>query len=150
MWHLLGRVRALKLAAVSSDRHSFFDEATAAGTVAVTKPQSRMIVFEERGVWTSKNRETVDFRNVYRWSLEFPPSAIGLVHLRYGMANPVHLVDFVATDRRRMQAVQPHRCGADRYSATLSMADDGQSLLLEWVIRGPLKDDRLLCTYLPG
>ena len=146
IWNLLGRVHAFKLTATTKNRHSFFHNAKASGKVKVFSPQSSQITFHEAGSWTSIDLQTVDFRNVYNWSLSEGEDFLRLTHLRYGTENPVHLVDFVPLSSGRLQSVQPHICGDDRYSATLSVA--GCRILLNWTIQGPSKNDTLDCLYL--
>lgn len=145
IWDLLGRVQTFKLSATTLDQSSFFHNATASGSVAVSRPRDGGIRFHETGSWRSRERQTVDFRNTYHWSLSIPESVIRLTHLRYGPDKPVHLVDLVSRDADRMQSFQPHRCGADQYSATLGPA--GDRILLSWTIVGPSKNDTLECWY---
>jgi hypothetical protein len=146
IWNLLCQVQSLLLTAATKDQRSFFYNATAAGGVEVSRTGSRVITFHEAGLWTSIDHQTVNFRNTYRWSLSDLKDTIRLVHLRYGIDNPIHLVDFVSIDADTMQSFQPHNCGADRYSASLSAA--GDRILLRWTIQGPSKNDLLQCVYL--
>lgn len=107
---------------------------------------SKVITFHEAGLWTSLDHQTIDFRNIYQWSLSDMEDTIRLTHLRYGIDAPVHLVDFLSLGADRMQSFQPHICGADRYSASLSAA--GDRIYLGWTIQGPSKNDTLDCIYL--
>ncbi|MEW6673342.1 MAG: DUF6314 family protein [Thermodesulfobacteriota bacterium] len=145
IWNRLGRVHAVRLTAATGDRRGFFHDATADGHVEIIMNGRGVMIFNETGVWTSVDQQTVDFRNVYRWALSEPEGIIRLAHLRYGADRPVHLVDFGLQDPHTLQSLQPHHCGADRYSASLSAAEDG--IVLCWTIRGPTKDDTLHCTY---
>ena len=146
IWDLLGQVQSLTLTATTKDLRNFFHNATAEGNVEVSRTGSRVITFHEAGLWTSIANQTVDFRNTYQWSLSDLEDTIRLTHLRYGIDNPIHLVDFVPIDADIMQSFQPHNCGADRYSACLSAA--GDRILLSWTIQGPSKNDSLHCIYL--
>jgi len=146
IWNLLGRVQSLKLTAETKEPRSFFHNATASGSVRVSKADGRILTFHESGVWTSIDHQTVDFRNIYRWSLSDSEDTIRLTHLRYGDDYPVHLVDFIFSDENFMQSFQPHVCGADRYSASLSAVEN--RIFLRWVIQGPEKDEILNCEYL--
>lgn len=145
-WNLLGQVQSFKLTASTKNQRSFFNKATATGCVRISGSGSGVMTFHETGSWTSIDRQTIDFRNIYRWSLSDSRDSIRLTHLRYGINNPVHLVDFVSLDADIMQSIQPHHCGSDRYSASLSVA--GDRILLSWTIRGPAKNDTLDCIYL--
>lgn len=145
IWKLMGQVQSLKLAATTGDRRSFFHNATAMGSVAVSKTENRVITFHEKGSWKSTDGQTADFRNIYRWSLSDRHDTIRLMHLRYGADHPVHLVDFAAEGGDILQSFQPHRCGDDRYSANLS-ASQG-CVFLRWTIQGPAKDDTIVCQY---
>jgi len=146
IWNLIGRVQSLMLTATTIGRHNFFHNATAAGSVAVSKTESKIITFHETGLWTSSDYQTIDFRNTYQWSLPDREDTIRLTHLRYGPDNPVRLVDFQPAGADTMQSFQPHCCGADRYSASLSAI--GDRILLDWTIQGPAKNDTLHCIYL--
>ena len=146
IWDLLGQIQALTLSATTKDRRSFFHNATAAGSVEVSRTGSRLITFHEAGVWTSVGRQTADFRNTYRWSLTESADSIRLAHLRYGIGNPVHLVDFGPLGTGGMHSLHPHICGADLYSARLCAA--GDRIYLNWTIQGPSKNDTIACTYL--
>jgi hypothetical protein len=148
IWKLLGRVQSLTLTAATKDRTNFFHNATAAGSVAVSVKGSRVITFHETGSWTSIDHQTIDFRNIYRWTLSDLEDTIRLAHLRDGIENPVHLVDFASLDKDTMRSIRPHNCGADHYSASLSAA--GDRILLDWTIQGPAKEDTLACVYLTG
>jgi len=146
IWNLLGQVQSLTLSALTKDRRGFFHNATAAGRVEVSRTGSRLITFHEAGLWTSLDRQTLDFRNIYQWSLSDMGDTIRLTHLRYGPDNPVHLVDFMAIGADLMQSFQPHMCKADRYNASLCAA--GDRIHLDWRIQGPSKNDTLHCIYL--
>jgi len=146
IWNLLGQVQSLTLTATTKDRRNFFHNATADGNIEVSRTGRRVITFHEAGVWTSIVNQTVDFRNIYQWSLSDLEDTIRLTHLRYGIDNPIHLVDFVPMGADIMQSFQPHNCGADRYSASLAAA--GDRILLSWTIQGPSKNDMLLSLYL--
>ena len=148
IWNLLGRVQSLLLTAATKNRCSFFNNATAAGRVKVSMTGSKVITFHEAGLWTSLDHQTIDFRNVYQWSLSDLETTIRLTHLRYGTDNPVHLVDFLSIGADSMQSLQPHICGTDLYSASLSSV--GDRIFLVWRIQGPSKNDTLHCTYLTG
>ena len=146
IWDLLCRVQSLLLTAATKDRCSFFNNAAASGSVGVSMTGSKVITFHEAGLWTSLDHQTIDFRNIYQWSLSDMEDTIRLTHLRYGIDAPVHLVDFLSLGADRMQSFQPHICGADRYSASLSAA--GDRIYLGWTIQGPSKNDTLDCIYL--
>jgi len=145
IWGLLDQVQSLALSAFTKDRGSFFHNAAAVGRVEVSRTGSRVITFHETGLWTSPDRQTIDFRNIYQWRLSDRDDTIRLTHLRYGTDNPVHLVDFTPLRPDTLQSVQPHICGSDQYSAELGT--DGGGILLSWRIRGPSKNDVLNCRY---
>jgi len=146
IWDLLGQVQSLTLTATTKDQRNFFHNAIAEGNVEVSRTESKVITFHEAGLWTSLDHQTIDFRNIYQWSLSDMEDTIRRTHLRYGIDAPVHLADFLSIGVDRMQSFQPHICGADRYSASLSAA--GDHIHLRWTIQGLSKNDTLDCTYL--
>lgn len=81
----------------------------------------------------------VAFRNVYRWQRQ--DAAIALYHERFGAHAPVFLFAWVATGDGRLVSREAHVCVADRYRATLILADDG--MRMRWHVQGPAKDEHL-------
>jgi len=127
--------------AVSGDSTSFRGH----GTVKISKPDSRTVIFEEHGVWRSHQELKHAFHNVYRWTFYSETERFGLAHLRYGWDRAVHLVDFVAVAVDAWHSATPHNCGADVYSARMHYS--GCELKLSWRIQGPTKRQQLDYIY---
>ena len=101
--------------------------------------------FYERGHFRLDHSDTeMAFSNVYRWALH--EDHIGLYHERRGKAHAVWLFDLVTSaEEGVLVARDAHLCGDDRYSARLTLRDDGVDL--DWRISGPRKDERLYYRY---
>jgi len=145
LWSALGEVRQIELRCAYKGRDNFRRECTAAGDVTASKIKDSRITFTESGEWTAVNHKTVSFFNVYRWSLIEEGGIIRLEHLRFGIDNPVFLVDFAPVGNSILHSMTPHLCGADRYSATLS--SNGGAVHLSWIVQGPTKSDEINCVY---
>ncbi|MDP1836107.1 MAG: DUF6314 family protein [Chlamydiales bacterium] len=115
------------------------------GEVTVSSEGENVIIYSEKGTWTSQRNTQIDFTNVQRWNLNLTDGVISLQHLRRGLSNPVALVDMVPVDSRSLSSVDCHVCGSDIYSARLYLVDPG--LQLSWRVIGPRKDDEMEYCY---
>ncbi len=121
------------------------------GRVRVAHAADGGIDFEESGRFEAENgRATLAFRNLLRWTVE--PERILLAHRRHGPAGGTRLVELrprrIGPARAGLAGVAPHRCGADRYEATLNLAADGFDMA--WRVTGPGKNERLIHRYRLG
>jgi hypothetical protein len=119
--------------------------ASGRGTVDVVKVGLGVLTFTESGTWRPEGWAERRFSNVYRWSLVEPAEAIRLEHLRFGVANPVYLLDLVPNPDGEWQSVSPHLCSEDCYSAQLAVLAAG--IRLRWRVTGPKKRDVIEYTY---
>jgi hypothetical protein len=144
IWQRLAVVRSLHSQCHSQLQTGWNGEG--AGRVCVDSPTPKTLVFKEEGHWQNERGTRFPFRNIYRWTLHpSKPRRIALEHLRFGPQNPVFLLDLVPANTHRLHSHSPHLCGDDRYEATLYLADN--TLLFEWTVKGPAKDEHLLYTY---
>ena len=142
IWQRLAVVRSLHSQCQSQLQTGWNGEG--AGRVCVDCPTPETLVFKEEGHWQNERGTRFPFRNTYRWTLH-ASQRIALEHLRFGPQKPVFLLDLVPANTHRLRSHSPHLCGADRYEATLYLADN--TLLFEWTVKGPAKDEHLLYTY---
>jgi hypothetical protein len=143
-WGRLCAVRSLRFSATSNGRSSGWDGG-GTGTVEVTVAGNSDITFTEHGTWVRDSGKQFDFSNIYRWRFDWDAGTIRLEHLRYDPDSPVVLLDLAPTGEVTFGSVSPHRCGADLYTATVTLADDG--VHLQWGVKGPKKDAETCCVY---
>ncbi|WP_155834323.1 DUF6314 family protein [Halotalea alkalilenta] len=106
----------------------------------------RVVRLDEAGEFFSEQHpRPVAFRNRYR--LTWFDDRLRLHHERRGEANAVWLFDLVEHDdgTDSLHSEQPHPCGSDSYSATLTLTPSGFSL--SWKIEGPRKNECLSYRY---
>lgn len=111
--------------------------------MTVTKEPSH-IIFNEKGVWQGKDNE-VNFKNVYRWTLDREKAVISLEHLRRGPEHPVFLCHFEAVGPRSLTSVHSHLCREDSYFCKIRY--DKKFLVLNWRVIGPKKNEERDCYY---
>ncbi len=115
------------------------------GTVQTESPEPGVLLFLESGDWRPRGAaRAIRFNNVYRWQL-LDDAGLQLEHLRRGADHAVHLFDLGCETPTRWRSRSAHRCGDDRYSATLDLAD--VALELRWSIVGPRKHEDLRYRY---
>jgi hypothetical protein len=114
------------------------------GTVEVKEAGEGVLTWQERGSWRPEGGERdIHFGNVYRWTMA--GGLLRLEHLRFGEANPVHLLDLAPAGEREWRPALPHLCRDDCYSAVLLVRDDG--IVLWWSIDGPRKKQTIQYEY---
>lgn len=100
--------------------------------------------FVESGqFWPGESSNPVAVRNAYLWQRD--GGSLLLSHERLGRDSPVFLLRLARVDDATLESGEPHQCALDQYRATLHLTDDGFSL--DWVVTGPLKDERLSQRY---
>ena len=144
VWDRLCAVRSLRFSAMSNCRSSGWD-GTGTGTVEVTVAGNSHITFTEQGTWIADSGKQFNFSNIYRWSFGWNAGTIQLEHRRYDSDSPVFLLDLAPTDHDTLGSMSPHRCSADRYTASVTFADD--RVHLHWYVKGPNKDAEICCLY---
>ncbi|TAN31124.1 MAG: hypothetical protein EPN31_00665 [Castellaniella sp.] len=101
--------------------------------------------FVESGqFWPGDSSVPVAVRNAYLWRRD--AASLLLSHERLGRGSPVFLLRLARVDDATLEGGEPHQCALDQYRATLRLTDDGFSL--DWVVTGPLKDERLSHHYM--
>lgn len=116
------------------------------GSVTVTQDQSNVLIFHEKGEWTSKEGKDLVFHNLFRWTLDKDTGMLALEHCRRGIQHPVFLFHLAPSSHRSLASVDAHLCEGDVYFGTLSF--DDHSLRLNWRVIGPKKNEELDYYYL--
>ncbi len=141
VWSLLQVVSALRFEAQSEAATGWNGIGT--GTVMVSEPEPRVVVFDEAGTWQSPGRAMIRFANVFRWSNT--GASLRLEHLRFGAENPVFLFEMAPNADGEWHEVSPHLCREDCYTASLVV--EGQQVLVAWSILGPQKQESIRYVY---
>jgi hypothetical protein len=111
------------------------------GTVQLSTEVENAVVFTEKGLWTSKNNEEMNFSNVFRWTLDKETATISLEHLRRGSEHPVFLFHLSPTGARSLTSIDPHLCENDVYFGQIHF--DTHSIRLNWRMIGPKKNEEI-------
>jgi hypothetical protein len=143
VWSLLKRVRSLRFDARTEAATGW--EGVGTGTVVVSEPEAKIVVFEEAGTWQPSipGRPTIGFSNIFRWTLV--GDVIRLEHLRFGPDVPVLLFDVAEGEGGMWREVSPHQCREDCYTAFLTV--EGGQLAVAWSIVGPRKKESIRYRY---
>ncbi len=115
------------------------------GMVRIAEVEPRVILFHERGEWTSERGRQSSFTNVFRWTADPDGRRIRLEHLRFGQDHPVYLFDLVVVDEGVLESSEPHVCREDLYTARMKF--DEQAIRLRWTIDGPKKSETISYAY---
>jgi len=135
---------------------SFFFEATTTkglqgwtakgnGVVAISSPESNIIIFEEKGTLKLPHQNKFfKCSNLYRWTFEID-NRIKLEHLRFGEENPVYLFHLAYQGNHTFSSVCPHVCDKDLYTAELTFTQ--KNIRLVWEINGDTKNEHIEYYY---
>lgn len=135
-WRLLSHVRQFSIQVLTPADSVLRPSRVGSGQVRVERdPNQSTVIWREQGRWTAGPFAGISFSNSSAWR-ELPgQQAIELSHLRRGDAVPTFLVRLKPTASGAWVSTEPHVCGADRYSATLTW--DSAGLRLAWEVRSP-------------
>ena len=111
----------------------------------VEQPDDATLIFRESGAWQNGDGPRLNFRNVFRWTLDPSGDRLRLEHLRFGAERPVYLFDLVPVIGGGLESAEPHACRDDQYAANL-VFDSGE-VRLYWKIIGPAKDSEVNYVY---
>ena len=145
VWKRLSAVRRVRVEATDLGNGRAADPMLGTAAVTITRRGPASLDWEESGTWESKSGRPVSFQNRLRWTLDLAENSLGLSHLRQGIDHPAWLCEFVPVTDGAMRAREPHRCGDDTYSAELLV--EPTSLVVQWRVEGPRKDQRLVHRY---
>lgn len=144
-WSQLRMVRELSFEARSHSIPNTGWNGRGEGAVEVEEPESLTTIFYENGTWTPDVGRPIEFRNVFRWTLDPDVRFIRLEHLRFGTEHPVYLFDLIPANERRLVSSEPHVCREDLYAARMEF--DQQAIRLSWTITGPRKNESIAYLY---
>lgn len=109
--------------------------------ISVTKKGTNVLIFHEKGTWSGK--QTMNFSNVFCWTLDLNAEVISLEHLRYN--SPVFLINLTPLSNHLLISLQPHTCGKDIYIGKMHLKPEG--IHLHWNIIGPKKNEEIDSYY---
>ncbi len=115
------------------------------GEVLVTRDGPSTLLFQEQGNWRSEEGKLIDFRNVFRWSLDLSACMLSLEHLRHGPNRPVFLFHLIPSGTLLLESKDAHLCGDDTYFGRLY--SERGILHLTWRILGPTKNEEIHTFY---
>jgi uncharacterized protein DUF6314 len=144
LWRCLGHASRFELTARSELPARW--NGSGFGSVVVHAPNPDVRIFTETGAWRYARVGGVAFHNTIRWT-RASPGLVRLEHLRFGIHQPVHLVDLEQNGAERWTSVRAHRCLEDSYRAEVVLEEGG--FLLRWLIDGPRKKALIEIEYCP-
>lgn len=139
-WKLLRKVSRVDFQFKSRQSEGFGE-----GKVEREDDEDRVLIFHEKGSWSSPDGRAFVFRNVFRWTLARVDEMLTLEHLRFGKENPVFLYHLVPTGPYVLESLHAHLCGQDTYFGRLRL--EGEALRLTWRIIGPKKNEEVQYVY---
>lgn len=142
-WERLSSVSQLTFNAKSKGESGW--NGKGGGEVAIIKEGGNRLVFNEKGCWQGKQGGDVNFRNVFRWTLDRSAGVIALEHLRRGSDHPVFLFHLAPSGKHSLSSVDSHLCEGDVYFGQIQF--DRYSLCLNWRVIGPKKNEEIVYYY---
>lgn len=144
-WEKLAQVTQMNFSAKTKSQEEIGWNGVGQGEVRVTKEGDHRITFHEKGHWQGKTGDSVNFSNVFRWTLDKSAGVIALEHLRYGPNQPVFLFHLAPSGAQSLSSVGSHLCGGDTYLGHIHL--DQLGLRLSWRVIGPKKNEEIDCHY---
>lgn len=111
------------------------------GEVIINREKANTLIFNEKGIWQSKQGGEVSFSNIFRWTLDRNAGVISLEHLRRGPDHPVFLFHLVPNGPHSLSSVDYHLCGGDAYFGQIRF--DTHNLRVNWRVIGPKKNEEI-------
>jgi len=113
--------------------------------IHVEMPNSKMLIFREKGAWFVDKRLETSFTNSFLWSLDLKSELITLSHLRHGKELPVFLFHLAVKKPGLIESVDAHLCIDDTYLGSISW--NAKQIHFQWRVIGPKKNDEMLYIY---
>ena len=145
VWEKMNTIKQMTFSAVSLGQENTGWNGVGKGQVIIQKQTDDVIVFNESGLWTSKDGDELSFKNVFRWTLDRFQQLITLEHMRFGEQNPVFLFHLAQTDEDSLESINSHVCKDDTYLGQVKCSD--HSIKLNWRIIGPKKNEEINYIY---
>lgn len=144
-WDRLNKVHQLSFNAKTNSRDDLGWHGKGKGEVTVMREGDSAIIFNEKGNWHGKDDQSIDFSNIFRWSIDRHAGVISLEHLRRGPNHPVFLFHLAPSTNNSLSSVDAHFCEGDVYFGQLFL--DRHSLRLNWRVIGPKKNEEIDYIY---
>lgn len=145
IWSKLAAIKKLSFTATSQSLGNSGWNGVGQGEVAAKQQNDNIIIFNEKGAWTSREGKEFRFTNVFRWSLDSFQNLIMLEHLRFGADQPVFLFHLAQVDEETLESVSSHVCKEDTYLGQVRCHD--HFVKLNWRIIGPKKNEEIDYIY---
>jgi hypothetical protein len=145
LWQRLLQIRHLSFSAQSKSEKPSGWNGIGRAHVEIKNLESRTIIFQENGSWTSEDGKQFDFKNTFRWTRHPSKSLMTLEHLRHGADHPVLLFELAPVSSTRFETIHPYLCKQDTYLAHLYC--DRHFIQLDWRILGPHKNEEIHYIY---
>lgn len=146
IWKRLGAVKSLTFHANTKSKEEGGWNGKGSGEVIVEREGQNVMIFTERGSWNHEDGREIDFRNVFRWTLDRSTRVISLEHLRRGVHHPVFLFHLAPSGSSSLASVDSHLCEGDAYFGQVLC--DPHHLRLNWRVIGPKKNEEIDYYYL--
>lgn len=145
LWQRLSQIKHLAFSAQSRAEKPSGWNGIGRAQVEVQSLASHMLMFHEKGNWTSDEGKQFDFKNIFRWTWHSTKPLLTLEHLRHGPEHPIVLFELTPTSVHRFETVHPYLCRQDTYLAHLYC--DRHFIQLHWRILGPHKNEEIHYIY---
>ncbi len=142
-WEKLAEIQQISLSAQTRSFNRMGWNGLGKGSVEIDSPAPQILIFNENGKWISQKEQSVEFRNVFRWT--FTKSNIQLEHLRFGPRHPVFLFKLKPVDAMTLESIEPHICKEDIYFGKVRF--DHHYIQLNWRVIGPIKNEEIDYLY---
>lgn len=140
-WERLRHVTQLSFNAKSKSKEDLGWAGKGKGEVVISRENSNVLIYHEKGIWLNKQGNQVNFTNVFRWTLDRDVGVISLEHLRRGPDYPVFLFHLAPSNAHSLSSVDSHLCEGDTYFGQIYL--DSNGLRLNWRVIGPKKNEEI-------
>jgi len=149
-WDQLGKISQLSFQSAKAVQEGSLQdtsgwEGKGYGEVRAVKQGDRVLVFYEKGSWSSQVVSKMAFSNVFRWTLDRYAGVITLEHLRHGADHPVFLFHVAPAGPSALASMGSHLCGEDTYLGHIHF--DEKVIHLNWRVIGPKKNEEIRYHY---
>lgn len=139
-WERLMKVNKLSFSAKTKSNEESGWNGRGTGEV-LSEREGNQLFFNEKGTWQNKEGATVNFSNVFRWTIDRDAGVISLEHLRRGADHPVFLFNLAPSSSYSLSSVDSHLCAGDTYFGQIHF--DRYTLRLNWRVIGPKKNEEI-------
>lgn len=144
-WERLKEVKHLAFTAKTKSSEENGWNGRGNGEVEVVKESHTVLIFHEKGTWKGTQSAEMNFKNIFRWTLDRHIGVISLEHLRRGLEHPVFLFHLAPSSQHSLSSVDSHLCEEDAYFGHIHFEQSG--FRLSWRVIGPKKNEELFYYY---